>query len=158
MCASLSLERNRPKLSRRARRVNPIVGTGLLFRGHRGCYGSALREEEPMTTARRGFLKSLALAPLAPAALEPQGVPPASPSVLPPGADATVADALTEVVRREFGAHLDAAELEAVKRELAHNLESASLLRRSAGLVNADEPVARFDARPPAAVEKGGRR
>jgi hypothetical protein len=111
-----------------------------------------------MTTARRGFLKSLALAPLAPAALTPQAVPPAPPSALPPAADATVADALTEAVRREFGAHLDAAELQAVKKELARNLESAALLRQSAGLVNADEPVARFDARPPVAAEKAGRR
>jgi hypothetical protein len=110
-----------------------------------------------MTTARRGFLKSLALAPLAPAALAPQAAPPGPPGALPLTPDAAVADALAEVVRREFGAHLDAAELEAVKKELARNRESAALLRQSAGLVNADEPVTRFDARPPAAAEKAGR-
>jgi hypothetical protein len=115
-----------------------------------------------MTTPRRGFLKSLAVVPLAPAAIGGQAAPapaPASPpAALPAPGDGAVADALTEVVRREFGAHLDAAELEAVKKQIARSLESAALLRRSAGLVNADEPVARFDARPPAAVERGGRR
>ena len=69
-----------------------------------------------------------------------------------------MAEALTEAVRREFGAHLDAAELDAVKKELARNLESAARLRQAARLVNADEPVSRFEARPPAAPEKGSRR
>jgi len=106
-----------------------------------------------MTTARRGFLKSLALVPLAPVALAPQAGP-----APPPAGDAAVAEALTEAVRREFGAHLDAAELDAVKAELTRNLESAGRLRQTAGLVNADEPVARFEARPPAAAVKASRR
>jgi hypothetical protein len=104
-----------------------------------------------MTTERRGFLKSLALAPLAPAALAPQAAP-------PPAGDATVAEALTEAVRREFGTQLDEAELDAVKKELTRNLESARHLRQAAKLVNADEPVTRFDPRPPAAAENGIRR
>jgi len=117
-----------------------------------------------MTTARRGFLKSLALAPLAPAALVAQAVPapaPAPPPAaapIPPTGHAAVAEALTEAVRREFGAHLDAAELDAVKKELTRNLESAARLGQAARLVNADEPVSRFEARPAASPEKGGRR
>jgi len=109
-----------------------------------------------MTTARRGFLKSLALAPLAPSALVPQAAPP--PAALPPAGDTAVAEALSEAVRREFGAQLDDAELDAVKKELARNLESARRLRQAAKLVNADEPVTRFDPRPPAAAENGIRR
>jgi len=106
-----------------------------------------------MTTARRGFLKSLALVPLAPVALAPQAGP-----APPPAGDAAVAEALTEAVRREFGPHLDAAELDTVKKELTRNLESAARLRQAAKLGNADEPVSRFEARPPAAPEKGTRR
>jgi hypothetical protein len=109
-----------------------------------------------MSTARRGFLKSLALAPLAPAALAPQAVPP--PSAPPLEGAAAVAEALAEAVRREFGARLDAAELDAVKGELARNLERASRLRQAARLVNADEPVTRFEAWPSAPPEKEGRR
>jgi hypothetical protein len=107
-----------------------------------------------MTTPRRGFLKSLALAPLASSSL----APPVAPSPAPVSAERAVAEALTEAVRREYGAHLDAAELDMVKGELTRNLESAGRLRQAAGLVNADEPVARFEARPPAAAVKGGRR
>jgi hypothetical protein len=110
-----------------------------------------------MTTARRGFLKSLALAPLAPAALAPQAAPTA-PAAPPPAGDAAVADALAEAVKRQFGAHLDDAELAAVKKELTRNIESAARLRQAARLGNADEPVSRFEARPPTAPEKGGRR
>jgi hypothetical protein len=115
-----------------------------------------------MTTPRRGFLKSLALAPLAPAALAPQAAPAPAPAPPPTAAPAPptgdVAEALAEAVKREFGAHLDAAELVAVKKELARSLESAARLRQAARLGNADEPVSRFEARPPAAPEKGGRR
>jgi hypothetical protein len=109
-----------------------------------------------MTAARRGFLKSLALAPLAPAALAPQAAPTAP--AAPTAGDASVADALAEAVKRQFGAHLDDAELAAVKKELTRNIESAARLRQAARLGNADEPVSRFEARPPTAPEKGGRR
>jgi len=115
-----------------------------------------------MTTARRGFLKSLALAPLAPAALGPQATPAPAPPPAAAPAPATgheaVAEALAEAVKREFGAHLDGAELDAVKKELTRNLESAARLRQAARLGNADEPVSRFEARPPAAPEQRGRR
>jgi hypothetical protein len=111
-----------------------------------------------MTTKRRGFLKSLALAPLVPAALAPQAAPPPGATAPPLDGGAAVAEALTEVVRREFGVHLDAAELDAVKKEIASSLESAARLRREARLVNADEPVSGFEARPPATPERGIRR
>jgi hypothetical protein len=107
-----------------------------------------------MTTARRGFLKRLALAPLAPAALASAAVPDAP----PPTGDAAVAEALAEAVKRQFGAHLDDTELQVVKKELTRNLESAARLRQGARLGNADEPVCRFEARPPLAPEPGGRR
>ena len=107
-----------------------------------------------MTTPRRGFLKSLAVAPLAPAALRPQ-VP--VPTPVPVGHEA-VAEALAEAAKREFGAHLDAADLDAVKKELARNLESAERLRRAARLGNADEPVNLFAARLPRVRGEGGRR
>jgi hypothetical protein len=117
-----------------------------------------------MTTPRRGFLKSLAAVPLAPAAITPQAVPAPAPAPPPAAAPApptgheAVAEALAEAVKREFGAHLDGAELNAVKKELARNLGSAARLRQAARLGNADEPVSRFEARPPASPEKGGRR
>ncbi len=60
-------------------------------------------------------------------------------------------------MRREFGRHLDAAELDAVKAELTRNLEAATRLRQAVKLANADEPVTRFEARPSAAPGKGGR-
>ena len=61
-------------------------------------------------------------------------------------------------MRREFGPHLDAAELDAVKREIARNLESAARLRHAARLANADEPVTLLRGRPSAAAVKGSRR
>ena len=117
-----------------------------------------------MTTPRRGFLKSLAAVPLAPAAITPQAVPAPAPAPPPAAAPApptgheAVAEALAEAVKREFGAHLDGAELNAVEKEIARNLGSAARLRQAARLGNADEPVSRFEARPPASPEKGGRR
>jgi hypothetical protein len=109
--------------------------------------------EEAMATARRGFLKSLAVAPLVPALAPQPTPPPASPS----GREA-VAEALAEVVKREFGKNLDAAELEAVKKELTSGLERAERLRQAARLRNADEPISRFEARPPGTPARGGRR
>jgi hypothetical protein len=62
-----------------------------------------------------------------------------------------VAEVLAEAVRRQYGAHLDAGELEAVKKELAQGLERGERLHRKARLFNADDPVGRFEARPPVA-------
>jgi hypothetical protein len=109
-----------------------------------------------MPLARRGFLKSVAAVPLAPAALAPQAPPAAAPA--PPAGHEAVAEALAEAVKRQFGAHLDAGEIEAVKKELARNLERGERLHEDARLENADEPVSRFEARPPERRERGGRR
>ncbi len=109
-----------------------------------------------MAAARRGFLKAVALAPLAPAALAaPQTPPPASsggaaPSPAPSGFDA-IAEALTEAVRREHGARLDADALVRIRKRIARRLEGAERLRRAAQLRNADPPVTTFDPAPPSA-------
>jgi len=103
-----------------------------------------------MPLARRGFLKAVAAVPLAPAALAPRSVPAAAAVAAPAGNEA-VAEALAEAVKRQFGAHLDAAELEAVKKEIARNLDGAARLVQTARLRNADGPVNRFEARPPEA-------
>jgi hypothetical protein len=108
-----------------------------------------------MPTARRAFLETLAAVPLAPAALAPPATPAPAP---PPSGHAAVAEVLAEAVKRQFGAHLDAAELETVKKELTQGLERAERLREAARLGNADEPVSRFEARPPETKEKGDRR
>lgn len=108
-----------------------------------------------MRDARRSFLKALALAPIAPEALAapPQTPPaPAPPAAAPaPPAPAigteAVAEALTEAVRREHGAHLDAAGLDAVKKEIARSLEGAARMRAALPLANGDQPVTLFSAR-----------
>jgi hypothetical protein len=97
---------------------------------------------------RRGFLKALAVAPILPVALAsetPQAAPGAS------GESDSVAEALAEAVRRQFGAHLDAQELAEVRQELERNRKAAARLRAAARLTNSDDPVGRFEARPPAA-------
>lgn len=117
-----------------------------------------------MKTPRRGFLKSLAVAPLAPAALAPQAAPAPAPAPPPAAAPApqtgheAVAEALAEAAKREYGAHLDTAELEAVRKELRAGLERGGRLRKAARLSNADEPVNRFEARPSGAPARGERR
>jgi len=117
-----------------------------------------------MKTARRGFLRAFAAAPLAPAALVPQATPvpaPAPPpgaAPAPPTGPEAVAEALAEAVKREFGAHLDASDLPAVRKELGRGLERAQRLRQAAGLRNADAPINLFFARPPVSAGTRGRR
>jgi hypothetical protein len=109
-----------------------------------------------MKRGRRAFLGSLAVAPLVPAALASQAVPAPPSTTAPASGHDGVAEALAEAVKRKFGAHLDASELEAVKKKLLLNLERAERLRRAARLGNADEPVNRFEAVPPG--PRGARR
>lgn len=104
--------------------------------------------------SRRGFLKALAVAPVAPGALGPQSAPPPA-AAAPALTGASVEEALAEAIRRQFGAHLDAAELEEVRRELGRNRAAAERLRAAARLTNADDPVNRFEARPPVAPPVG---
>ncbi len=109
-----------------------------------------------MKTDRRAFLEGLAVAPLVPAALTPQAVPaPAPASAVATTGHEAVAEALAEAVKRQFGPHLDADELEAVRKKLLRNLERAERLRKAAGLGNADGPVNRFEAVPSATKGAG---
>lgn len=108
-----------------------------------------------MAAARRGFLKAVALAPLAPAALAAPQAPPAAPgggaaTPAPSGVDA-IAEALTEAVRLEHGAWLDAEALARIRKRIARRLEATERLRRAARLGNADAPVTTFDPMPPSA-------
>ncbi len=112
-----------------------------------------------MTTPRRRFLGTLAAVPLAPTALAlPQtGPPPVAPAPSPP-APSPVAEALTEVARRRYGAHFDSGDSEAVLKLVAENLKAAERLQAQK-LGNADEPVTVFAARPrPPQAKNGGRR
>jgi hypothetical protein len=110
----------------------------------------AAPKEVSVAAPRRGFLKALAVAPILPGALVRE-LPPAPPlQAAPASAPDAVVEALTEAVRRQFGAHLDAQELEVVRKELERNRAAASRLRAAARLANADDPVGRFQARPPA--------
>jgi hypothetical protein len=112
-----------------------------------------------MATARRGFLKSLAVAPLASAALAQKPLPAAAPppAVAPAGPEA-VAEALTEAVKRQYGAQFDADGLAVVRKQIEESLRSAARLRAASRLGNAEMPVNLFAARPPEAPGKGGRR
>jgi hypothetical protein len=102
---------------------------------------------------RRSFLKVLAVAP---AAIATAGLPtpvtagqaPAAPPTAPSAAGTeAVAEALAEAVRREHGADLDAAGVEAVRKEIARSLERAARMRAALHLGNADGPVTFFSAR-----------
>jgi hypothetical protein len=99
---------------------------------------------------RRGFLKALAVAPVLKATLARRAWPASAPQPAPAGPQEAVAEALAEAARRQFGAHLDAGELEEVRKELERNRAAAARLRAAARLGNADLPVGRFEARPPA--------
>lgn len=113
-----------------------------------------------MPTPRRGFLKSLAVVPLAPGAavaLAQTPTPPASPSPSAPPSPAPpgpVAEALTRVVEQRYGSQLEPADLREIAKSIDESLQGAERLRKAMKLTNADEPVSTFRARPPA---RGGR-
>jgi hypothetical protein len=106
-----------------------------------------------MPAPRRSFLKSLAAAPLLPAALTqtaPNPPQPPSPTPAPspsPEVPGPVALALAEAARHRFGAHLEPGDMEEIKKAIQGNLQAAERLRRVV-LGNADEPVTTFSARP----------
>jgi hypothetical protein len=114
------------------------------------------RSQHPSVPDRRHFLKTVGLAGLS-SALAPTVMAMAQ-SVTPPGApaparpDSTAAAAptappeisedarsLAEIVRRRYGKHLTADQLEAVTRELDGRIQGGKRLREST-LKNADEP------------------
>lgn len=112
-----------------------------------------------MAAARRGFLKAVAIAPLTPAALVRAQAPPppaagAPAAPVPASGSEAIADALTEVVRREHGARLDAEALARIRKRILRRLEGAERLRRAARLGNGDGPVTAFDPLPPGAPEQ----
>ncbi len=116
-----------------------------------------------MPSPRRRFLTSLSAVPLLPGALvrsqaTPSPRPPeSSPSPAPTETD-RVAEALTEVVKRRYGAHLEATDSEDIQKGIVSNLKGADRVRSSRTLGNADEPVTAFQARPPGTEPKEKRK
>jgi hypothetical protein len=106
-----------------------------------------------MKTARRGFLQSLLATPFLPTSLAFPQAPPPSP------ASEAQTDAVLGVVKARYGDKLDAAELAAVRVEIAKAAEATERLR-TVPLGNADEPATVFAAHPamePASPRHGGR-
>ncbi len=95
-------------------------------------------------SGRRGFLKSLAAAPLTLAAQTAAPLPPPAPAPCPPP-ETRVAEALTEVVRERYGAQLDDSALAEVRKGIESAQQAAARLR-GLDLGNADEPVTTFRA------------
>jgi hypothetical protein len=111
-----------------------------------------------MAAARRAFLKSLAAAPLLPAALaqtSPDPPRPASPSPGPSPSDAPgpMALALAEAARHRFGAHFAPGDMEEIAKAIEGNLQAADRLHKMT-LANWDEPVTQFAAQVPGAVPR----
>ena len=111
-----------------------------------------------MPSARRSFLKSLAAAPLLPAALTqvaPNPPRPASPTPAPSPSDAPspMAESLAEAARHRFGAHLEAGDMNEIRKAVHGNLQAADRLHK-VKLANADEPVTQFSAQPPGAAPR----
>ena len=103
-----------------------------------------------MGSARRSFLKSLAAAPLLPAALTQVGPnPPPPPTPVPSAADAPspAAEALAEAARHRYGAHFEAGDMNEIRKAIHGNLQAADRLRKLK-LANSDEPVTTFAAQP----------
>jgi len=108
-----------------------------------------------MNAPRRGFLKALAVAPLAAPSAEasPQAAPAAAAST------PTAVDALAEASRALLGARFPAADLAEVKKSIEGNLKAAAAIKAARALTNADEPVTAFAALPdPMRKARGGRR
>lgn len=92
-----------------------------------------------LTAAAAPLVTSLAEAQTAAATPPPATVPPA------PAAADGLADALTAVVRAQYGTHLTAAELETVQKDLTQWVPAIRRLREFP-LTNADEPDCSFSA------------
>jgi hypothetical protein len=106
-----------------------------------------------MGAARRSFLKSLAAAPLLPAALTQVAPnPPPSPTPAPPSdAPSPMAESLAEAARHRFGAHFEAGDMDEIRKMIHGNLQAADRLHK-VKLANGDEPVTQFAAQPPGAT------
>jgi hypothetical protein len=113
-----------------------------------------------MGSARRSFLKSLAAAPLLPAALTqsaptpprpPSPTPAASPS--PSDTPSPMAESLADAARHRFGAFFAPGDMDEVRKAIHGNLQAADRLHQVT-LANADEPVTTFAAQPPGATPR----
>jgi hypothetical protein len=120
------------------------------------------RSQPPSVTNRRRFLKTVGLAGISSALVPPvlalaqSATPPggasakpdsvaATPPATPPAEISEDARSLAEIVRRRYGKHLSADQLEAVTREIDGRIQGGKRLRESA-LANADEPDFTFHA------------
>jgi len=108
-------------------------------------------------SARRSFLKSLAAAPLLPAALtqvtpKPQPSSPA-PTPSPSDAPSPMAESLAEAARHRFGAHFEPGDMDQIRKAVHDNLQAADRLHK-VKLANSDEPVTLFAAQPPGATPR----
>lgn len=111
-----------------------------------------------MPAARRSFLKSLAAAPLLPAALaqvapNPPQPPSPTPAPSPSEAPSPMAEALAEAARHRFGAHFQPGDMDEIRKAIHGNLQAADRLRK-VELTNGDEPVTSFSAVPPGAARR----
>ena len=100
--------------------------------------------------SRRSFAESLAVAALAPLiGVRPEAIrfgtwsPPASHPVL--DAPGSLAKALAEVIRRQYGSRLSAEDLTTITRQIQTGLERIDQLRK-VELANGDEPDFVFSA------------
>jgi hypothetical protein len=100
-----------------------------------------------MKAARRGFLKALAVVPLAP---RTEG------TTAPPPQDLEAI--LTQGAERAVGGAFQGADAAAVNKAMASGQKAARALQASRALTNADEPVLVFAAHPPAAGQGSGGR
>jgi len=91
-----------------------------------------------MQSARRGFLKALAVVPLAPRAEGTLTPPPALEVILTQGAENAV------------GGAFQGAPAADVAKAIASGQKAAQALRAARALTNGDEPVSVFTARPKA--------
>jgi hypothetical protein len=93
--------------------------------------------------SRRSFAESLAVAALAPLiGVRPEGIRPGAWTPAPSyaaGEPGAVAKALAEVIRRQYGSRLSAADLATVTRQIQTGLERVGELRK-VELANGDEP------------------
>lgn len=93
--------------------------------------------------SRRSFAESLAVAALAPLiGVRPEMIrlAPWTPAPLPAANDpGAVAKALAEVIRRQYGSRLSAADLATVTRQIQTGLDRVDQLRK-VELANGDEP------------------
>jgi len=110
---------------------------------------------------RRHVLRALATVPLLPGALAAQTAPGPAPAPAPAPAPSPVeasaaVEALTQAARHLFEPHLQADQLDAVRKSVATALRNGRELA-ALKLANSEEPVTVFSARPPAAAERSQR-